>query len=430
MYGKGGQVTAKLERLTNTSVKRLAYAKDGTAYIVRDSDLGGFHVRVTSDAKIYKFTTDTVEAGKRRTLGFTLGNAADVQADAARLAAEDLTRQRKLGVLISTRRIISPAPDRLGLTLGAGWQQYRETLIRERKSPKTIKFYQAVMDNHLAHWADTPVKDITRAKVVALHAEISARGHLARANQVVVTGGAIYTYARKGLETPDLPELSPWRSYRLFHKLKARQTGIASGTALAAWWNQAGNLNAVLREANLLGLLTALRLTNLVSLSWDQISAKERYISIDSTKGGAAFRLPLSRAALRCLWRARKASRLLHEVNARKWVFASDRSAAGHISNVKNVQSWKTADGVKHIKIRTEKSAHALRHSWRGFADQARIPATHSKILMNHAVPHDVHSEYLTLDNMFNDLRASAEAVSTLVVNNLSTSADLRKGLM
>ena len=68
-------MTAKVERLTNTSVKRLAYARDRGAYIVRDSDLGGFHVRVTSRAKIYKFTTDTVEAGKRRTLGFTLGNA-------------------------------------------------------------------------------------------------------------------------------------------------------------------------------------------------------------------------------------------------------------------------------------------------------------------------------------------------------------------
>src|SRR5258705_1522484 len=146
MYGKGGQVTAKVERLTNTSVKRLAYARDGAAYIVRDSDLGGFHVRVTSHAKIYKFTTDTIEAGKRRTLGFSLGNAVDVQADAARLAAEDLTRQRKLGVLISSRRITSPASDKLALTLGAGWQRYRETLIRERKSPKTINFYQAVMD--------------------------------------------------------------------------------------------------------------------------------------------------------------------------------------------------------------------------------------------------------------------------------------------
>src|SRR5437879_742572 len=156
MYGKGGQVTAKVERLTNTSVKRLAYARDGAAYIVRDSDLGGFHVRVTSRVKVYKFTTDTVEAGKRRTLGFTLGNAADVQADAARLAAEDLTRQRKLGSLLA-RRNTTAAPDRLDLTLGAGWQHYRETLIRERKSPKTIKFYQAVMGNHLAHWADTPL---------------------------------------------------------------------------------------------------------------------------------------------------------------------------------------------------------------------------------------------------------------------------------
>ncbi len=423
-------VAAKTERLTNTSVKRLSYARERAAYLVRDTDLGGFHVRVTTNAKTFKYTADVVEAGKRRTLGFTIGTFDEMTSDVARLAAEDLARQRTLGTLASSRPVAGPAPDAHALTLGDGWKHYRDVLSHERKSPRTIEFYQKIMDNHLRHWAHMPLKEITRAMVVALHQEITARGHKARANQVVVTGGAIYTFALKGLETPGLPVLSPWRSYRLFHKLKARQTGIASGFALEAWWEKVDKLNPVLREANIFGILTALRLTNLISLRWDQISARERFINIDSTKRGDGFRLPLSRAALRCLWRARKASRLLHETNARTWVFASDRSASGHISNIKNVQSWKTADGVKRLKVRTEKSAHALRHSWRGFSDQARIPATHSKILMNHAIPSDVHSEYLTIDNMCDDLRASAEIVSALIVKNLSPSAERRKGFM
>jgi integrase len=421
-------VNARSERLTDTKVKRLPFAASGEAYTVRDTDLGGFHLRVTDDAKTFKYTTDVLEGSTRRTLGFTLGIAAELPADEARRKAENLARQRKDGTLVSTR-IKTQSTNVSALTLRQGWEKYKDVLIREGKSPKTVEFYEAVLKTHLAPWADTPLKDITRAMVTALHEEISSRGHRARANQVVTTGGGIYTFALKGLETPGLAILSPWRSYRLFHKIHPRQTGLSLGM-LASWWEKIDKLNPVIREANLWAILSACRKEDVISLRWDQINIKKRYVEIPlPTKSARPFRLPLSRGMLRCLFRARKASQMLNESTATTWVFASNRSATGHIADVKNIQQWKTADGVKHVKAYTEQSAHALRHSWRGAAEEARIPLTHSKILMNHAVPSDVHSEYLTLDSMFDDLRRSQEAVSSLIIQSFSPGGASR-GLM
>jgi len=41
---------------------------------------------------------------------------------------------------------------------------------------------------------------------------------------------------------------------------------------------------------------------------------------------------------------------------------------------------------------------------------------------MNHRIPSDVHSEYLSLDEMFDQLRQSQDRVSALIMKALSAS--------
>jgi hypothetical protein len=93
MYGELETAVAltKTEKLTNTAVARLAYATDRQSYIVRDVEIGGFHLRVTPHAKTFKFVCDVVENGKRVTRGFTIGvNSAEMTADVARIEAKRL----------------------------------------------------------------------------------------------------------------------------------------------------------------------------------------------------------------------------------------------------------------------------------------------------------------------------------------------------
>lgn len=411
---------AQKMRLNDTAVKRLGLAKRDKAFIVRDSDLGGFHLRVSHLAKVYKVHVTVRKDGKHTTRGKTLGDAREISADDARRDAEDFIRMRDKGELSFESAKVIAEEQANALTLGEAWEKFRPVLIAEKKSPRTIENYSYLFAKYLPRWHNTPLKDITRTMVVALHGEISARGILSTANSVITLGGNIYNYALKGLRTPGLDPLSPWTGYRLFHKIKARQTGLGS-SRLAAWWDGVDKLSPVLREANLFTLLSALRLENLTALRRSQINFADRCASIDSAvKGDKPFRLPLSQPMVDCLFRAIEASRVVHEVNAEEWVFASDKSASGHIENIKNVQQWTDAKGVKKVKVRTQQSAHALRHSWRVLADEARIPATHSKILMNHRIPSDVHSEYLSLDEMFDQLRESQDRVSSLIMNALS----------
>jgi integrase len=298
-------ISTKTEKLTNTMVARLAHAHKQQFYIVRDTEVGGFYIRVTATSKVYKYVCDVTEAGKRVTRGFTIGTSAKMTADAARLEVEKLAIQRKEGTLPKLSKA-TLSPPNIGITLGEAWVQFKDASIKEGKKPSTIAFYELVLRTHLKLWLDMPLKNITRSMVKELHGKIS-RKHPARANQVIVTGGAVYTFARADLEEVDLPMLSPWRGRKLFNKIKPRQTGLAT-VSLPGWWCKVDRLNSVLREANWLGILTGLRKENLIALRWDQINIKNRYISIDpeSMKSGEPFKLPMSRAIIRCLWRARK----------------------------------------------------------------------------------------------------------------------------
>ena len=48
---------------------------------------------------------------------------------------------------------------------------------------------------------------------------------------------AVWNHAKDELETPGLPERNPFRSGKLFHKEKARNTGMGVAD-LPAWWAQ------------------------------------------------------------------------------------------------------------------------------------------------------------------------------------------------
>jgi integrase len=455
---------AKTTRLTETYVKRLGLAKPGQTYVVRDDDLGGFHLRVSPKAKVFKLHLNVRDGGKHTTRGFSLGRyPKDIDCDGARREARRIITLRDNGKLefklspyspkekatgdaasnplsaiphsLTGRRIVErthyeadrdndneaykaalsgararniSAPE--SLTLVDAWILYKDFSLCRGRENSTIAAYSDLFKRYLTTWLAKPLRSITAADVRNLRDDITDGGKAATANNVVTAGRAVYNYALRGLRTPGLDPLSPWIGPGLMNKIRARQTGVNSG-ALSDWHTEIIRLSPILRAANEFALLSNLRLKNFRSLRWDQVSVEQRCAHIRSTKSGVDFKMPLSQPMIDCLHRAREASRLIHESRADIFVFASDKSASGHIMDLKN----------PNAKIHAPMSSHALRHTWRVLADEARIPATHSKILMNHAVPSDVHSEYLTIDSMFDQLRASQDAVSALIMRSLSS---------
>jgi integrase len=209
------------------------------------------------------------------------------------------------------------------------------------------------------------------------------------------------------MEVPDLKPLNPFRSYNLHNPEKPRQTGM-SERDLPAWFRAVLALdNPVMREFNVLALLTGLRRRDMTTMRWENV--QKGHIGIPQPKNGRPSRIPISPPIARSLRRLRDIGKVLPE-DCHQWVFPSPNSKSGHVEEPKN-------------KI-LNKSPHALRHTFRGMCAGAKISTIHSKLLMLHAVGQDVHDEYMTTDAMFEQLAKASADVSTYIMRHLPKNAE------
>jgi integrase len=255
---------------------------------------------------------------------------------------------------------------------------------------------------------------------VAEHAAITERARQARAGQKYASGKyaangtmrfarAVWNYAKDELETPGLPERNPFRSGKLFHKEKARNTGMGVAD-LPAWWAELQALaNPIRRELHLFMLLTGLRRTDVLTARWANFDPARPSLRIPSPKGGEerAFELPLSTAMLQCLERVQEAGRTYYPEESRIWIFPAP---GGHVAEVKEEGRQK----LSH-------TGHALRHSFRTLAAAAGVDRLRLKILMNHAIDDDVTDAYANVPALFASLREAQQQVSSFIWRHMET---------
>jgi integrase len=399
--------------LTDKNIEDLPLAKTPQGYIVRDTRIKGFLCKVRKRRKILVFEGERRDAdGVRIPVYKNFGEHTHVKADDARVAAKE--EEARIA------RLAGPAALR-AITLGEAWDSYRAQLRKDGRSARTIADYEDKVDRYLKRWHATSLRDITRPDVVSLHNKITEAGHPYMANGVARVGHAIFNHAVKDLEAPDMPALNPFRGRRLHNKEKRRESGMAEKD-LSRWFNQVKALkNPLMRELQLMTLLTGLRRRDVCGMAWEHVNIEQRYIIIPSPKGGAerAFKAPLSAPMVRSLERLRHAGQILCEAQSKTWVFPSDRSKSGHIEEPKGTSRGKRKDGSVYRITRIDKSPHALRHSFRGFAAGAGVSRTHSRILMNHQIERDIHDEYMSVPAMFDQLRAASEKLSAYMVSHM-----------
>jgi integrase len=270
----------------------------------------------------------------------------------------------------------------------------------------------------LKAWHDRPLSSIKREDVVQEHAAITERARQARAGQKYSSGKyaangtmrfarAVWNHAKDELETPGLPERNPFRSGKLFHKEKPRNTGMGVAE-LPPWSAQLQALaNPVRRELHLFMLLTGLRRTDVLTARWANFSPARPSLRFPAPKGGEdrSFELPLSNAQLVCLERVREAGRTYYPEESKTWIFPAPD---GHVAEVKEEGRQK----LSH-------TGHALRHSFRTLAAAAGIDRLRLKILMNHAIDDDVTDAYANVPALFASLREAQEQISAFISQRL-----------
>jgi integrase len=410
--------------ITDAAVKREAFA-DGAPRIVRDSKIAGLHLWVGKRTKTFRYQYEAPRVNGQRgaTRIIWLGEHPHHRADDARATALDLQARRARGETIGP--VAAPAPEELpALTLRAAWELYKATLVKEDKSPRTIADYQDKFDRHLTPWHDRALGSIAREEVTKEHAAITERARKSRAGQKYVSGRyaangalrlarAVWNFAKNELEAPGLPDRNPFRSGKLYHREKARETGMGAGD-LAAWWQEVQGLsNPIRRELHLFTLLSGLRRADVLTARWEHVDEKRKALRIPSPKGGEerAFELPLSGPMRECLARAKEAGQTFFPEHARIWIFPAD---TGHVAEVKEEGKQK----VSH-------TGHALRHSFRTLAAAAGIDRLRVKILMNHALDRDVTDSYANVPALFGALLDAQERISAFIIRAMSSNTQI-----
>jgi integrase len=397
--------------LTPEYVASLPPAAD--RYLVHDTELKGFRLVVRKSKKLFVLQTEIKINGERQAIYKRLGDSTYVRATEARSRAHE--------EIAKAERVADRSPDApyAGKTFGEAWCTefpgnksigYLPRLTLRGRSPKTIKLYTQQWDDYLKpQFGHVAIRDIDRAAVRAFHTRLTQEVGSYAANAVCKLGRAISNWAQRELKGVEING-NPWHPADLHNPEHARETGMAAAD-LAPWFGKllAVVPNPIHREFWMMALFTGLRRSDLLTMERRNVQADR--ILIPHPKGGIAkaFAIPITPPMSRSL------ERLTRLANGSPWVFPLTRHAAkseGHLVDIKNP------------KLGT--SPHALRHTFRGMAFAAQVPELMSKMLMGHSLPHDIHSQYLTVASHFVELKAASETVSAYIMQHLPADAEAR----
>jgi integrase len=388
-------------KLTDAKVAELPFTETGQK-IVKD-ELRGFFVTVGKTTKTYSVKGDLWRGGKRvKTIKLKVGRHGEITCREARARASKMLGQIRSGEDIS-------APKAAKLTLRSAWDDYEQRLVTLGRSPKTITQYRDCLFRLTADWLDRSLAEIgdDLAGVSKRHRRITKERGPYMANAWARSISAVYRHARKRIDRT-LPE-APTVAVSL-NKEHRRNTALAPDE-IPEWNRQRLALsNPVRREMHLFILLSGMRPTATINARWEHLNVKDRTLHVPSPKGGTdrAFYLPLSRAMLACLARARRAGRLLHERHAETWIFPAD-TPTGHVSE------WKEKE--RHLSA----FGNDLRQTWRSMAQEAGLSVVDAKLLMNHKMA-DVNLGYIDSRSLLGHLRKEQEKVSQHILTKLSLS--------
>ena len=245
--------------------------KAGPNEKIWDTEIKGFYLVTGKTKKTLYYQKDV----NRKTVRHKLGSLPEITVAAARVEAEQLRAEHATGA-VAQRLAASRIP-----TLRDATDTY---LARPKlRSEHNKNQVRAQMENKLTDWLDLRLDEITKADCVAMHARLGADGERA-ANHVLKSFRSIYNHARR---VHDLGEC-PTMAIEWFPE-------PASGKIIddLGLWKEAvdGLENDVHRAFYRFLLFTGLRLSEALSLRWDQVHADHLHLRM--TKNGRPFDLPL-----------------------------------------------------------------------------------------------------------------------------------------
>jgi Arm DNA-binding domain/Phage integrase family len=404
--------------LSDDRIARLPLAAKGLRpYRVRDHDAPRLWLEVTSRNKLFLVRKEV----RRRSMDVRIGRFPAMTVAEARLRTAEVLDKIDKGE--DHRR---PRKSAAGATLADAWDYYRKTLERGRRprSLRTIQGYKRAFEN-LRSLHSVTLRELARdpQRVAEEHERISEK-HPTTADATMRFLRACYrAYAKSRLDPVLRPEMYP-TSAVVWHNRKGNEKGMGQRD-LKKWFHDllANVKDPVRREMHCFTLLTGIRRgdkqnqwesSGVTTLRWSDVSVRKREVTLQRAKGAKRIVLPISHPALRCLLRARIASRMLYPAHAKEWCFPS---AIGRITEPKET-SWHVKGGKNVKTTRLAPVGHALRNSFETFGRAAGIERFRMKLLMAHAVDQDITDSYTNVSALREQLREAAEAVAAFITQH------------
>lgn len=280
-----------------------------------------------------------------------------------------------------------PEPDKLELTLRDAVREHKADMENDGRSSGDTFEHEVTL--YLGDWLDRPLASISPQEIRARHREMAKIP--ATANRALREFRAAYNTAL-GIDR-HLPA-NPTSGLKWFHVPK-RETII---TDLADWHKRLQKIsNPIVRHSLEFSLLTGMRVTDVLTMRWEDVDRSGLVLHRPCPKGGTrrAFNVPLTE---------RLVSLMDHGWQS-EWVWPSTHS--GHLVNVR-----KPAKGVG---ITTK--IHDLRRTYATVAARERVPQHIVGRLLNHSwATQTADYQVLTAD----DLRPYQEQIGDALVRSFN----------
>lgn len=274
-----------MPKLTKRAIDATPPPVRGQVFL-RDDELRGFGIRITSGAK--SFILEKEINGRVRRL--TLGRYGALTVEQARKLAQD-----KIGQIV---RGGDPAEERQRHHHGATFQEL-EALYLERHAAhkKSRKNDVSILNRHLAPWRPRKVSSLTRSEVARVHADLGAAGHRTWANRVVALVRMMFHLAEEwGVH----PGPNPASRIRMFQEVE-RARYLTPEELPAFFAALSKEPSPFIRVALLTALLTGARRTEVLTMEWTHVSLTEGVWRIPETKAGRPHVIPLPAPLVRFL---------------------------------------------------------------------------------------------------------------------------------
>lgn len=358
-----------------------------------DDVLPGFGLRITASGARSFIVQKRIGGKEHRS---TLGRYGVLTTEQARREAQKFLGQVAQGIDPIAAKVKARAET---ITLKEALTAYFES--RQLK-PRTIRDIQQAFKG-FEDWDKKPLSSISREMISKRHRELGelspARANLAMRYLRAIFNFAIAHYTDKEgqpfIADNPVKRLSQTRAW---YRVDRRET-VINPHQLKPWFEAVLSLsNEVARDYFLTIILTGLRRTEAMNLTWPDVDLERQTLTVRDTKNHRDHTLPLSDFLLNLL-KDRKASA------TGEYVFQTNK---GRMQNLRYAQEAVIKDSKVSFTI------HDLRRTFATIANSLDIPAYTVKMLLNHKIGADVTAGYIVAD--VERLRAPMQKITSYII--------------